>query len=184
MTWAMATSAAYGNHGGPHALPRPPGRRGYPVHPLLRGLAHLFALSRRFPHRHVPARWRINSYLQSRAGNRATEQADWLDPSAPSLARQLKLAGYATAHVGKWHLGGGRDVDDAPLPTAYGFDESLVNSTPLEGMGPALPAGTPRWRTTELFVDAALDFINRHPERAVLRQPLVQRDSRRPRASS
>ncbi len=112
-----------------------------------------------------PASWRINSYLQSRAGNRVTEQADWIDPTAPSLARQLQAAGYATAHVGKWHLGGGRDVDDAPLPSAYGFDESLVNSTPLEGMGPALPDGTPRWQTTELFVDAALDFIRRHPDK-------------------
>src|SRR5881394_1970131 len=28
-----------------------------------------------------PARWRITNYLQTRAGNRACEQADFLDPS-------------------------------------------------------------------------------------------------------
>lgn len=108
-----------------------------------------------------PARWRISSYLHERKGNRADDQADYLDPKAPSLARSLHGAGYATGHFGKWHMGGGRDVDDAPLPSAYGFDESLINSTPLEGMGPALPAGTPRWKTTILFIERTLDFIKR-----------------------
>jgi arylsulfatase A-like enzyme len=54
-----------------------------------------------------PARWRITSFLQTRAGNRECEQVDFLDPAAPSLARALQAAGYATAHIGKWHLGGG-----------------------------------------------------------------------------
>src|SRR5438105_668592 len=56
-----------------------------------------------------PGRWRITSYLQTRAGNRACGQADFLDPKTPSLPRALHEAGYATAHFGKWHLGGGRD---------------------------------------------------------------------------
>jgi arylsulfatase A-like enzyme len=34
-----------------------------------------------------PARWRITSYLQTRKGNAACEQVDFLDPAAPSLAR-------------------------------------------------------------------------------------------------
>ena len=36
-----------------------------------------------------PARARITSYLQTRAGNRACEQADFLHPQAPSLVRHL-----------------------------------------------------------------------------------------------
>jgi uncharacterized sulfatase len=59
--------------------------------------------------------------------------AQWLDPAAPVLARQLKAAGYATGHFGKWHLGGQRDVGEAPLITEYGFDASLTN---FEGLGP------------------------------------------------
>ncbi len=72
-----------------------------------------------------PARWRITSFLQTRKGNRGCEQADCLDPKAPSLPRLLKNAGYATAHIGKWHLGGGRDVTNAPLFSAYGYDVGL-----------------------------------------------------------
>src|SRR5687767_7172019 len=34
-----------------------------------------------------PGRWRITSYLQTRKGNRGCEQADYLDPRAPSLPR-------------------------------------------------------------------------------------------------
>ena len=61
--------------------------------------------------------------------------AQWLDPKAPMLARSLKTAGYATGHFGKWHMGGQRDVDNAPAITEYGFDQSLTN---FEGMGPKL----------------------------------------------
>ena len=82
-----------------------------------------------------PQRWDITSYLDNRAANAARGVADWLDPTAPMLARELQAAGYATGHFGKWHMGGQRDVDDAPPITAYGFDTSLTN---FEGMGPKL----------------------------------------------
>lgn len=82
-----------------------------------------------------PQRWRIHSFLNNRADNERRGCAQWLDPKAPTLARLLQQHGYATGHFGKWHLGGQRDVDDAPPITAYGFDESLTN---FEGMGPKL----------------------------------------------
>lgn len=129
-----------------------------------------------------PQRWRINSYLAERTENQRRGVADWLDLEAPTLARILHDAGYATGHFGKWHLGGQRDVGEAPLITEYGFDKSLTN---FEGLGPRiLPLcdaydGSPpkrhalgsdnlgrgpiewedRSKITGRFVNAAVDFI-------------------------
>ena len=114
-----------------------------------------------------PGRWRITSYLQSRAGNRACGQDDFLDPSAPSLPRTLKAAGYATAHVGKWHLGGGRDVTNAPKFAAYGYDvgfgtyESPEPHPDITGTNWIWSAHDKikRWDRTRWMVDRTLDFL-------------------------
>jgi arylsulfatase A-like enzyme len=117
-----------------------------------------------------PARWRLTSYLQSRAGNRACEQADFLDPKAPSITRTLKAAGYATGHFGKWHLGGGRDVTNAPPFREYGFDEHASTWESPEP-DPNLTATNwiwssndkvKRWDRTAYFVEKTLDFLRRH----------------------
>lgn len=79
-----------------------------------------------------PQRWKISSYLSNRKDNERRGIANWLDREAPMLARLLHDAGYATGHFGKWHMGGQRDVSEAPLITEYGFDESISN---FEGLG-------------------------------------------------
>lgn len=117
-----------------------------------------------------PGRWRLNSFLQDRAGNRACGQADFLDPRAPSLARTLKAGGYATGHFGKWHLGGGRDVRDAPKFAAYGVDEhagtyeSPEPNPDITSTGWIFAAGdkVKRWDRSAFFVDRALDFLRRN----------------------
>ncbi len=127
-----------------------------------------------------PQRWRITSYLAHRKANEKRGVAQWLDPSAPMLARSLRESGYMTGHFGKWHMGGQRDVTDAPPIGQYGFDESLTN---FEGLGAKLlpltkqpdgkvgriwadaeRLGKPvtwmqRSEITTGFVDAALQFI-------------------------
>jgi arylsulfatase A-like enzyme len=117
-----------------------------------------------------PARWNITSYLQTRKGNRGCEQADFLDPAAPSLPRALKESGYATAHIGKWHLGGGRDVENPPKFAAYGYDEG-VGTWESPEPHPDITARdwiwsdddkVKRWDRTAFFVDKTLDFIARH----------------------
>ena len=120
-----------------------------------------------------PARSRITSFLQTRAGNRECEQADFLDPQAPSFVRAFKNAGYATAHIGKWHLGGGRDVTDAPKFAAYGYDLGLGT---YESPEPAAPLGlrTVPWSQerepqqvarhdrTRWMVDETISFITKN----------------------
>lgn len=134
-----------------------------------------------------PARHRITSYIDDRAANERRGMAQFLDPKAPSLARFLAGTGYATGHFGKWHMGGGRDVGEAPLITDYGFDASLTQFEGLGdrvlplldtqngdggGAGRKMPLGVaseklgrgaarwvPRHEVTGAFVDGALDFI-------------------------
>lgn len=123
-----------------------------------------------------PARLLIHSFLNSRKRNRERGMRDFLDPSVPAVARTFQDAGYATAHFGKWHMGGGRDVDDAPLPGTYGFDESLVS---FEGLGDRiLPPGrlseqsrrlgqgsirdVSKHEMTQIYVDRAIGFMRQN----------------------
>ncbi len=130
-----------------------------------------------------PQRWKISSFLSFKKNNKERGMANWLDPKAPMLARTLKDAGYATGHFGKWHMGGQRDVSEAPEITEYGFDKSLTN---FEGIGEKLlpltinkdgkpgriwtkeehTLGEPvtwmeRWKITGGFIDSAIPFMDK-----------------------
>lgn len=71
-----------------------------------------------------------------------------LNPDEVTLAEACKPRGYATACVGKWHLGG------IP-PTRHGFDE-WIGSTNAEG------------ERTRQCTDATIDFIRRHRDQPFL----------------
>ena len=114
-----------------------------------------------------PGMWNITSYLQTKAGNRDAEMADFLNPDAQTLPRTLKEAGYKTAHFGKWHLGGGRDVDNAPSITQYGYDE-YASTWESPDPDPLLTAtnwiwsandSIKRWERTVYFVDKTIAFL-------------------------
>jgi arylsulfatase A-like enzyme len=129
-----------------------------------------------------PASVNFVGITDTRARNVEMGQADWLDPKLPTLAKLMKGAGYSTAHIGKWHLGGGRDIGDAPWPTAYGFDQSF---TTFEGLGPRvlvsdeerdlaiasdkLGQGPRFWENktnlTQLYTNMAVDFIAQHSDK-------------------
>lgn len=111
-----------------------------------------------------PSRWRIYGHLAHFATNKKRHMPDWLDVKAPSFPRALQSAGYRTAMIGKWHLGGGSgrtfqvsdlknpDIDtsnrsevvinspDAPPVTAYGFDYARTTV-----------GNSPTWKHLELW---------------------------------
>ncbi|WP_121353543.1 sulfatase-like hydrolase/transferase [Flavisolibacter nicotianae] len=130
-----------------------------------------------------PARHRFYTYLAGRKKNAENKMPDYLPATVPTLAKLMKANGYATAHFGKWHLGGGRDVGDAPLPTEYGFDKTF---TSFEGLGDRtltmadnlnkqsaeLGRGNivvaPQHKQTEMYVDSAIAFIQSHQNQPFL----------------
>ncbi|MEM0966327.1 MAG: sulfatase-like hydrolase/transferase [Verrucomicrobiota bacterium] len=108
---------------------------------------------------HFPAKHGVHGHFGGADENEQRSMPNWLDPAVPTLATQLKDAGYATAHFGKWHLclpsGEG-----APEPTEYGFDKAYG----YLASGPQLPiqfAGNPYFRaeTTEVIIDETLKFL-------------------------
>ncbi len=118
-----------------------------------------------------PQRWAMNTFLSSMRHNDLCDQAHFLDPEAPSLARSLKKAGYKTAHIGKWHMGGGRDVI-APSIAEYGFD-FIVSTWESPEPDPALTSSNwiwaptdevKRWERTGYFVDKTLEFLSEHQD--------------------
>lgn len=123
-----------------------------------------------------PSRWNFSTYLDNKKHNKDAEQADFLDANAPSMARFFQIAGYATGHFGKWHMGGGRDVKDAPGFDRYGFDEH-ASTYESPDPDPLLTAtnwiwsdkdSIKRWDRTKYFVDQTLSFISRHKDKPCL----------------
>ena len=114
----------------------------------------------------------LKNFLHTREHNRKHNQDDWMDPSLAHLPRAFNDAGYATAHIGKWHVGGGRDVDNAPSIGQYGYDE-WVSTTESPDPDPKLglkpewvkertPGEVKRYERTGYMVDRTVDFLKRH----------------------
>ncbi|MBL9213237.1 MAG: sulfatase [Opitutaceae bacterium] len=86
-----------------------------------------------------------------------------------TIANRLKALGYASATVGKWHLGAGLEY----RPTKRGFDEfyGTLNNTPFfhptnfvdSRLSDDVRAVTdPAFYTTDAYTDRAVDWIDRN----------------------
>ncbi|TWT42436.1 Arylsulfatase precursor [Thalassoglobus neptunius] len=90
-----------------------------------------------------------------------------------TLPQALKKAGYATAHFGKWHLGGVQGSampilpDDPNGPKYYGFDEYLSATNYIE-MNPLMTHNDEivylEGESSVLMVEAGLKFIEANRE--------------------
>lgn len=95
---------------------------------------------------------------------RQIDSARYLDPAYPMLPRVLQKAGYHTMHIGKWHLSEWLHRNpELPRPDAYGFSEYLLAylNWPETEYGDRWTQATHRARSSELFVDEAINFLER-----------------------
>ncbi|MCA9137145.1 MAG: sulfatase-like hydrolase/transferase [Planctomycetales bacterium] len=85
-----------------------------------------------------------------------------------TLAELLKAAGYATAHVGKWHLGLPGGKYDKPTPDQHGFDywfatwnnASPSHKNPDNFIRNGEPVGPMQGYSCQLVVDEAISWLD------------------------
>jgi arylsulfatase A-like enzyme len=117
-----------------------------------------------------PARLHLTDWIPGHAAPRAKlSPPEWtprLDVAEPTLASRLKSAGYATAAIGKWHLGEGT------TPEQFGFDLNLggdQRGQPPRYVSPyglpKLPDGPSGEFLTDRESAEAMRFIEAHRER-------------------
>lgn len=110
-----------------------------------------------------PARNGIHEHLTPvHQENAVRNMPDFLNPSLVTLPKQMKAAGYATAHFGKWHLG---STKDSPGLDKYGIDvhktqNSAEQTLKPEGNDPFFFA-----KSTGIIVDETIQFINSNKDK-------------------
>ncbi len=85
-----------------------------------------------------------------------------------TLAEILKEAGYATAHIGKWHLGLPTADRDKPTPDVHGFDywfatwnnASPSHKNPDNFIRNGEPVGKLEGYSCQIVVDEAIDWLD------------------------
>jgi arylsulfatase A-like enzyme len=109
---------------------------------------------------HFPAQHAVHGHFATPQLNAQRGMPNFLDPSVTTLPRLLQKAGYRTAHYGKWHLGSG---PDAPMPKAYGFDETRT----IVSNEKVFPASDPYFwaKSSGMIVDEAIGFIEKNRDR-------------------
>ncbi len=110
-----------------------------------------------------PARVKMHSQISTKERMKSLGSAHYLDTKYPMLPRLLQNSGYHTMHIGKWHLSVWQHRNpDVPRPDQYGFDEYLLPylNWPETKYGEKWSQKTHRARSTELFVDESVNYLN------------------------
>ena len=106
-----------------------------------------------------PAEFRIHAHFAGEEENTRRGMPQFLETSVTTLPKLLKLAGYATAHVGKWHLG--LAPKSARGVAAYGFDEARwVDARTMRGRREInLWDTSERPRASRVLVDSTIELL-------------------------
>ncbi|MDB6122215.1 MAG: N-acetylgalactosamine 6-sulfate sulfatase [Pedosphaera sp.] len=118
-----------------------------------------------------PARLHVTDWIPGLPPeNPKLQVPDWtkyLPLQEVNIARALKSAGYATASIGKWHLGG-----EAYYPDKQGFDINIAGTeapSPKSYFAPyniaTLPDGPKGEYLTDRLGDEALRYIEQHKDK-------------------
>ncbi|NDG72068.1 MAG: DUF4976 domain-containing protein [Proteobacteria bacterium] len=118
-----------------------------------------------------PARLHLTDYIPGKVPTKAKLSVpDWTQHlllEVPNLAKTLKSAGYATASIGKWHLG-----EDAFWPEKQGFDLNIAgydHGHPPTYFSPykipTLTDGPPGEFLSDRLTSEAIQFIEENKDR-------------------
>ncbi len=103
---------------------------------------------------HIPGHWRPFERLAE------PPTALQMPLEVTTIAETLRNAGYATAHFGKWHLGG-----KGFGPKEQGFETAIeLGGHTVPGRWQVPPTKTPK-RLAEYLADKSIEFIETHRER-------------------
>ena len=97
-----------------------------------------------------------------------------LRPSEQTIASLLRDAGYATCHVGKWHLNGKFNSPEQPQPGDHGFDHwfgtqnnaSPTHHNPGNFVRNGKPVGALEGYSCQVVADEAIDWLEDHRDPA------------------
>lgn len=112
-----------------------------------------------------PNRMGIHDWIPANSGI-------YLKKTEPSVARLLQSAGYATAHVGKWHLSGTLDGSE-PTPGDHGFDHWFATQNnaapshqdPTNFVRNGKPVGKLTGYSSAIIVDEAVRWLDSLPKK-------------------
>lgn len=87
-----------------------------------------------------------------------------------TLAEVLHKSGYATVHLGKWHLGLPTKERDKPTPSEHGFDEWFAtwnnaepsHHNPANFIRNGKPVGKLEGYSCQIIVDEAIKWLDEH----------------------
>ncbi|MBO0699351.1 MAG: sulfatase-like hydrolase/transferase, partial [Zavarzinella sp.] len=118
-----------------------------------------------------PARLHITDWIPgAMPDNPKLLVPDWtkfLPPTETTIARLFQAKGYATASIGKWHLGG-----EASYPDKHGFDLNVAGTDKAQTTSyfapwkiPTLTEGKDGDYLTDRLTDEAVKFVERAKDR-------------------